>query len=243
MKHPQDLEAAIKEKVVIKEKVIPLLEETMEKHWGITIPKLETDITDRLTNPQLNIYVPQGLKFGKAKKFFKKEFLKRELQLHRGNISHLAKTLELDRRSIHRAIRNLDIKVGQIKGQVKEMLSRSASEEELVGLSKELSKERYQEEVVDKAIRGTLEQYKQLLRPEKMEELYKDIPTLSRNIVKFIPYQDWSWREAEQEFERQFLRQALEEQGWKVSEAAARIGLRAETLHRKIRKLGLRNKE
>ncbi len=219
MKYPKDLEAALKEKVT------PLLEETMEKHLGITIPKLEADITDRLANPQLNIYVPAGLQFSKAKKAFKKEFLKRELRLHRGNISHLAKTLELDRRSIHRAIKDLDIKMGQIKG----MLS-----------SAEPTKERYQEEVVDQAIRGTLEQYKHILRPEKIEEMYQDLPTLSRNIVKFIPYQDWTWKDAEREFERQFLQQALEENGWKVSEAAARIGIRAETLHRKIRKLGLR---
>ncbi|MEK6951017.1 MAG: helix-turn-helix domain-containing protein [Nanoarchaeota archaeon] len=227
MKYPKDLEEAIKEKVT------PLLEETMEKHLGITIPKLEADITDRLVNPQLNIYVAAGLPFSKAKKSFKKEFLKRELRLHRGNISHLAKTLELDRRSIHRAIKDLDIKVGQIKG----ILSSTGLGKEL---GKELSKERYQEGIVDQAIRGTFEQYKQVLRPEKIEELYQDLPTLSRNIVKFIPYQDWTWKDAEREFERQFLQQALEEQGWKVSEAAAKIGIRAETLHRKIRKLGLR---
>ena len=220
----QDLEAAL------KEKVSPLLEESMEKHWGITIPKLEADITDRLANPQLNIYVPAQLPFSKAKRAFKKEFLKRELRLHRGNISHLAKTLELDRRSIHRAIKGLEIKMGQIK----DLLSQTELS------STELSKERYQEEVVDQAIRGTLEQYKQVLRPEKIEELYRDLPALSRNIVKFIPYQDWTWKDAEREFERQFLRQALEEQGWKVSAAAARIGLRTETLYRKIRKLGLR---
>ena len=42
----------------IKEKVSPMLEETMEKHWGITIPQLGEELSDKLKNPQLNIYVP-----------------------------------------------------------------------------------------------------------------------------------------------------------------------------------------
>src|SRR3989338_8819645 len=96
----------------LTEKVSPLLEETMEKNWGITIPKLGSDITDQLKKPQLNIYIPLHSTFSKAKKKFKSEFLKRELQLHQGNISQLAKTLEVDRRSIHRTIRDLEIDVG-----------------------------------------------------------------------------------------------------------------------------------
>ena len=57
----------------IKEKISPLLEQTMEKSWGITIPKLETDITDRLKQPQLHIYVPSTYTFQQAKNFFKSQ--------------------------------------------------------------------------------------------------------------------------------------------------------------------------
>ena len=39
----------------LKEKVVPLLEETMEKHWGITIPQLEEDISDQLRKPHLQM--------------------------------------------------------------------------------------------------------------------------------------------------------------------------------------------
>src|SRR3989338_11620048 len=139
---PPDLEQAI------KEKVSPLLEESMEKHWGITIPKLESDITDQLKKPQLNVYLPPNLPFEKAKKTFKTEFIKRELRLHRGNVSQLAKLLELDRRSIHRAIKDLDIDVEEVR-------------------SRPESKEDYQKMMVDNLIRSTLQQYKEIIQPQK----------------------------------------------------------------------------
>ena len=48
----------------IKEKVTSLLEESMEKHWGITVPQIEDDITAKLGSPSLNIYIPPNLSFG-----------------------------------------------------------------------------------------------------------------------------------------------------------------------------------
>ena len=205
----------------IKEKVSPLLEESMEKHWGITIPKLESDITDQLKKPQLNVYLPPNLPFEKAKKTFKTEFIKRELRLHRGNVSQLAKLLELDRRSIHRAIKDLDIDVEEVR-------------------SRPESKEDYQKMMVDNLIRSTLQQYKEIIQPQKMQMLYHDVDTLSRNIAKFLPPPELSWKQAELEFEKQFLLQAMEENGWKVSVAALKLKIRPETLHRKIKKLGIR---
>ncbi len=220
----KDLEEAI------KDKLSPLLEETMEKHWGLTIPKLETDITDQLTNPQLNMYIPQHLTFSQAKHLFKSEFLKRELQLHRGNVSQLAKTLALDRRSIHRAIKDLDL--------------HRQPEKKLFAVQDDLnsfdSKERYQQEMVDQAIRGTLRPYKELIQPQQMEKFYQDVPRLSRNIVKFLPYQEWTWKEAEQEFEMQFFQQALKENKGSIRGTAAKIGIRPETLSRKMKKLGVK---
>lgn len=205
----------------IKEKVSPLLEETMEKHWGITIPKLESDITDQLKQPQLNVYLPLNLPFEKAKKAFKAEFIKRELRLHRGNVSQLAKLLELDRRSIHRAIKDLDIDVEEVRRRPE-------------------SKEDYQKMVVDNLIRSALGQYKELIQSQQMEKLYQEVDSLSRNIARFLPPPELSWKQAEQEFEKQFLVQALEESGWKISVAAAKLKIRPETLHRKVRRLGIR---
>jgi len=212
-KEKQDLEEAL------KEKVSPLLEETMEKNWGITIPKIETDITDSLKNPQLNIYIPPNLNFNQAKNHFKGEFIKRELRLNKGNISQLAKLLNINRRSVHRVIKDLHI---------------DKSKDPL------LSKEEYHQDIIGQSIRSTLEQYKEIIHPQQMEKMYQEVSTLSRNIAKFIPFEELSWKDAEREFERQFLQQALRENESNISKTAQKIDIRVETLYRKIKKLGIK---
>ena len=215
-KEQKDLEETI------KEKINPLLEKTMEKHWGITIPKLEDDLTTKLKNPSLNIYVPSNLTFSSAKKVFKTEFMKRELRLHQGNISHLAKQLGIDRRSIHRTIKELRIDVEEIREDME-------------------SSEEHQTEFVDQALRATLDQYKDIIQPQKMEKMYEEVSSLSRNIAKILPHKDLSWKEAEKEFEKQFLEQGLKKNNGNVMKTAQKIQIRAETLHRKIKKLGLKD--
>src|SRR3989338_8104845 len=93
----------------VKERVTPLVEETMEKSWGIAIPQIESDIADKLKNPLLQLYITRNLNFPQAKKLFKTEFLKQELIQHLGNVSQVAKSLGIDRRSIHRAIKEFDL--------------------------------------------------------------------------------------------------------------------------------------
>lgn len=212
-KSKQDLEEAI------KEKVLPLLEETMEKSWGVTIPKIEQDISDKLAKPGLNFYVASGTSFDKAKKKFKQEFLKRELQQHEGNVSQLAKMLGVDRRSIHRAVKAFDIDVKVYRAG--------------------FDIENYQEKVVDLTIRNALEQYKEIIQPSKLENMYRALPELSKNIAKVLPQEIMTWKEAEREFERQLFEQVLEENNWKVSETAKKLKIRIETLQRKMKKLGL----
>ena len=216
-KNRKDLEETV------KEKVSPLLEQTMEKSWGITIPKLESDITDQLANPHLTVYVPFNLSFKNAKNLFKKEFMKKELQLHLGNVSELAQDLGLDRRSIHRVIKDLDI-------DIEKMRRHRQSESD------------YQEDLVKQTINSTLEQYKEIIHPEKMEKMYQEVPSLSRNIAKFLPRSQRTWKEAENDFEGKFLTHALEENDWHVLKTAEKIHLRQETLHRKIKKVGLKHK-
>lgn len=205
----------------LKEKVAPLLEESMEKHLGVAIPQLESDITDQLKKPILDIYIPKDAKFKDAKKRFKKEFLRRELQLHLGNISHLAKSLGLDRRSIHRTIKDLEIDIDAVR-------------------TKPESKENHYRQAVGHALRQTLEPYKDILKDERMEKMYADIPTLSRNIAKSLPHHHLTWKEAEQAFEKEFLTTALKESEGNVAKAAEKIEIRVETLHRKIKKLHLK---
>ncbi|MBU0459821.1 MAG: hypothetical protein KKH52_03320 [Nanoarchaeota archaeon] len=205
----------------VKEKVSPLLEETMEKSWGITIPQIESDISDKLSKPHFHFYVPANLNFKEAKKMFKGKFIENELKLHQGNISHLAKTLGVDRRSVHRAIKDLEIDVDELRQQ-------------------DFSPEEYEQEFVGKTIRSTLDKYKEVIQPQKMEEMYGQLTKLSRNIAKVLPHQDFTLKQAEREFERQFLERALEESSGDVSKTARRIEIRVETLYRKMKKLGIK---
>jgi len=205
----------------LKEKIEPLLEEVMEKHLGITIPQIEADITDKLKQPSLNIYIPFHLPFSQAKKIFKKEFFKEELQRHQGNISQLAKTLALNRRSVHRTIKSLGFKIKELR-------------------TKSPSPQQYQEEFISKTLRSTLKPYEEIIQPRKMEKMYGELSSLSRHIAQLLPRERFTWKQAEKEFEKQFLEHALKENNWQIKKTAQKIKIRPETLHRKIKKLHLK---
>ncbi|MDP3640485.1 MAG: helix-turn-helix domain-containing protein [Nanoarchaeota archaeon] len=201
----------------LKEKVLPLVEEQLAKHWGVTIPQLEADITDQLKREDTLFYITPHTMFREARKQFKAAFLRRELRSHHGNISHLARALEIDRRSLHRVIKDLEL-------DVEELRQNEAGEDE-------------QQVRIDQRLRIAFDQYKELIQPQKMERMYEEIPALSRNIAKMLPQQHLTWGEAEKEFEQQFFTQALKEHQGSIAPAARCMGLRAETVHRKIRKL------
>src|SRR3989338_9338473 len=77
---------------VITEKVKPLIDSSMQKFLGITIKELSTDISDRLKRtPLLDFKIDTGMPFKKAKKLFKKEYVRKLLQLKQGNISDVAR--------------------------------------------------------------------------------------------------------------------------------------------------------
>lgn len=212
MKDKKDLEETLRGKVA------GLVEESMTRSLGITIPQMESDITDKLRS-HLSIYVALDTTFNEAKKRFKAEFLKSELKLHKGNISQLAKFLGLDRRSIHRVIKDLDIKVEVLRDK---------------------SKEYHKEDIIDQTIRSALDEYKEIIQPGKMEKFYEEVPALSRNIAKILPRKHLTWKQAEKEFEKQFLLEVMEDNYWSFAKAAKKIDIRPETLHRKVKKLELR---
>ncbi len=210
----------------IRGKVALLLEETMEKSWGIYVPQVETDITDKLqTSLPTKFYISAASSFQEAKRTFKSEFLKNQLHLHGGNISQLAKFVGLDRRSVHRAIKKLDLHIENVRSEVN-------------------LPDFPQEKIIDQTIRFALAGYKDIIQPQKMEKLYQEVPALSRNLAKILPYHPpyhhLTWKQAECEFEKQFLSQALQDSGWKVAEAARQLKIQPETLHRKMVKLGLK---
>jgi DNA-binding NtrC family response regulator len=221
MKFKKDLEGTI------KEKVSPLLEQTIERSFGITIPKLEADISDTLKNVTTFLYIPLNTSYPEAKKMFQKEFLRQQLRAHNGNISLLAKFLGVNRRSIHRSIKELSIKVERTN------INATFFDKSAPSLEKEL------EEQINHAIKHTLENYKEIIQPKKMERMYEQLPSLSKDIAKSLPPPIFTWKEAEEEFEKQFLENALKIKKNDIKKTAQEIGLRPETLYRKIKKLKL----
>ena len=207
---------------VLKRKVEPLLDESMHKILGVTISEFGKDISDRIErNPLIAYDIDVAVPFKAAKKLFKKQFLTRMLQTNFGNISAVAKVTGLDRRSVHRAIKELSI---GIKGIRRDMIKADY----------------YRREAVGEILKGTLDTYKTVIRPGKLEDMYENVDKISSDIVKELPAIEMSWDEAEKMFEIQYFDKALKENKDNVSRTARKIGLRYETLHRKLKKLGLK---
>lgn len=206
----------------LREKIEPYLEETMQKFLGIKVDELERDITDKIEKKLIGYTIHTELPFKLAKNLFKREFLQKIIQTHQGNVSEVAKLIGLDRRSIHREIKKLDINVKDLR---KKMYR--------IGY--------FKKEAMDLAIRRTLDSYKNILHPSKLKKFYQEVPLISKNIVKFLPKKILTWKEAEEEFEKIYLKKILEENDWNLSKTAKQIDLRYETLIRKIKKLQLKN--
>ncbi len=207
---------------VLKEKIEPLIDEAMHKYLGITISEVSEEISDKIEkSPLLSYEINTALSFKAAKKLFKKEFITRMLHAHYGNVAEVARITGLDRRSIHRAVKEFRIKVGKIR--------------------KEMERISYtRREAVDSILKKTLEQYRSILRPSRLENMYRNVEKLSENIIKELPAVDMTWKQAEEEFEKAYLKKALEENKFNLTKTSEKIKLRYETLHRKIKRLGIK---
>ena len=207
---------------VLKKKVEPLLDESMHKILGVTISEFGKDITDRIEkNPLIAYDIDTDLEFKPAKKLFKKQFLTRMLQTNFGNISAVAEKAGLDRRSVHRAIKELGIKIRNIRRDM-------------------IKADYYRREAVGEILKGSFDKYKNVIRTGKLEDMYENVDKISSDIVKELPTIEMSWDEAEKMFEIAYFEKALKENRGNVSKTARKIGLRYETLHRKLKKLGLK---
>jgi DNA-binding NtrC family response regulator len=205
----------------IEEKIKPVVKDATYKVLGVSIDELTDDITSKLTISSLiDIGIDTSIRFKKAKKKFKKDYLEKMLKLNLGNISEVAKLTHVNRRSLHRLISEFDIDVNRIK---KEMRRPYDIKTHAVG------------NVIEKVLDG----YKQVIHPEKLEAAYEGVPEISEDIVKHMPEKPMSMKEAEEEFERRYLQKVLIEHNHNISHTAKAIGLRFETLHRKLKSLGL----
>ncbi len=208
----------------LEKQVKPVLDKAMQDYLGITIPDIEVDISDALKkNPLLEIAINTNLPYKEAKKAFKKAYISHLLRTHFGNISEVARVTEVDRRSIHRMITDLKIKIDDFR--------------------KELFRAEYLKKTeVQNIIEKTLDNYKDIITPEKLEAFYKHAPVLSADIVKELPESPMTLKKAEEYFDRKYIPIKLKENNGNISKTAKKIGLRFETLFRKIKKLGIEAK-
>ncbi len=205
----------------IKKQLAPLVEQTMHDVLGVTIDELNRDITAKLEKgPFLDFPINTNIPYKEAKRQFKRHYLRKLLQIHYGNISEVAKQVHLDRRSIHRLVKEIKLDVDAIR---REMAKAYEIRQETVG----------------HIIEDVLTHYKQVLHPIKLGEAYRNVDTVSRAILENLPEEPMPLNEAEDEFEREYLKKALQESNGNVMQAARRIGLRYETVHRKCRQLGV----
>ncbi len=212
-KRIKDLEKAL------EERVRPAINQAVKKTLGVNLEQIGEDITDKLKNPLLGIEIDTNQLFKSAKKKFKKAFLTKLLRLNWGNISAVAKIAEIDRKSIHRIV----------------------DEKEVRKIRQELPKPYYvKREETAGAIESVLDQYKTLLQEKKLKKLYAEAEGLSEEIVEELMPFKLSLKEAEKEFEKEYLRLALAENDFQLKKTAQKIGLRPETLSRKLKELGIK---
>lgn len=206
---------------VLKKKIEPIVEEAMQKFLGVTINEMTGEITDRLDAPLWTFKIDTSIKFKIAKKLFKKDFITRLLKTHYGNVTDVAKILGLNRRSIHRQIKDLGVDIDACRKNL-------------------MSSNYFRKEVVDKMLRDTLDHYKSVIQPSALGKMYEGVGELSSDIVKELPTNEMTMKEAEHEFERRYLQVALEENNGNMTHTAKKIGLRYETLLRKLKDLGMK---
>lgn len=207
--------------LVLDKKVKPLIKDATTKFLGVSIDKLNEDITSTLSRSSFgDIKVSYSLGYKKAKKQYKKDFLSRILILNLGNISEAAKLLKVDRRTLHRLITEFGIDVNKIKSELLRPYPIKVS-------------------ALSGAIEEVLNDYRTVLHPKKLEEMYKNVHTLSEDILKDLPETKTTMKEAEELFEKDYFKYHLRKHEHNISKAAKSIGIRFETLHRKMKKLGV----
>lgn len=213
--HSTDLER------VLKEKIEPKIEQELHKILGVTIGELSRDITAKLgKNPFFDFHIDTKLKFKDAKKRFKEAYLRKLLLITYGNVSEVARIAVVDRRSVHRLAKKGKINIEKIRTDMVKAYEIKQS-------------------TVNSMIEDVLDSYKTVLHPTKLERAYQSVAGLSKEIVDNLPEEPLPLKEAEEVFEKEYLQKALDENAHNPAQTAKKIGLRAETLYRKCKKLAL----
>ncbi|RME54961.1 hypothetical protein D6777_02120 [Candidatus Woesearchaeota archaeon] len=201
----------------IETEIEPVIEKTIQKFLGVTIKELNKDITDKLKkNPLVEIHVPKGLTLKNAKRIFRKAFIERLLKSHFGDVTAVARICGVDRKTIHRMINELGIDINVCRKAL-------------------LKPEYVKKEALNYVIEESLKSYDKVLHPEKLSTIYKNVDELSRQILNEYNFSWPTLKEAEKEFEKEYITNELKENNWKLTITAKKLNIRYETLHRKIK--------
>ena len=104
---------------VVEKKIKPMLEDAMRTYLGVRIEELSTDVSDKLRrSPFLDMTVDVSVPFKKAKLQFKKSYLARLVQLHFGNIAEVARLSGIDRRSVHRLVKEFGVSADRFRKEL-----------------------------------------------------------------------------------------------------------------------------
>lgn len=189
---------------------------------GASISELSKDISAKLEkSPLIDFDIDTKLKFKAAKRKFKQQFLSRLLRTTYGNISEVAKRAGVDRRSIHRIVKDAGIDVRQMRVDM-------------------LRPYEVRQRAIGNIVSDVLEHYKSVIHPEKIAAAYRNVDLISKDILEELPERPITLKQAEELFENEYLSKALEESGGSITGTAKKIGLRYETLLRKLKVIGLK---
>ena len=104
---------------MVKKDVEHIVDDAIKPVLGVSIDELNKDISEKLEkSPLASFDIDIKLKFKAAKKRFKQQFLRRLLRTSYGNISLVAKKAGVDRRSIHRIVKDAGIDVGKMREEM-----------------------------------------------------------------------------------------------------------------------------
>ena len=199
-----------------------IVDDAIKPVLGVSIDELNRDISEKLEkSPLASFDIDTKLKFKAAKKKFKQQFLRRLLRVSYGNISEAAKRARVDRRSIHRIVKDAGINVAKIREEMTKPYQ-------------------IRQKAVGNIIEDVLEHYKRVIHPDRLAAVYKNVDTVSKEILNELPEKPITLKQAEEEFEREYLKKALAQNRSSITKTAKKIGLRYETLLRKMKALGLK---
>ena len=201
-------------------RVKPVVDEAVKRALGVRIAELSDDLSAKLESPIAGFVVDPAVPFKQAKKQFKREYLRKLLRINYGNISEVARISKLDRRSIHRLVKETGLDVQKIRVDMERSYD-------------------VQQQGISHLITDVLDSYKSVLHPAKLTEAYRNVSVMSKDILDHLPEDPISFDAAEEAFEEEYLRKALAANGGNVPLTAKKIGLRYETLHRKGKKFGI----